>query len=95
MTARRPKVATNSLKTWAGPLRACVEAVSNGKAEHDVGCGDADDCACALNHDVERSFLPWKAAHEGVREGDYGIEVRAGDGFEREDDGDQRGAGCE
>src|SRR5437016_2747531 len=30
ITARSPKVATNSLKTWAGPARACREAMKRG-----------------------------------------------------------------
>lgn len=30
MTARSPKVATNSLTIWATPERSCIEANSNG-----------------------------------------------------------------
>jgi hypothetical protein len=60
-----------------------------GLLEHDVRDGDADERARDLGEEVARHLTPRQAALARVREGHGGIEVRARDRTERQDQGYQ------
>jgi len=62
MTARRPKVATSSLKNCAPPARAWRDAVNTASPKHSVGDCDPAEGAGDLGQDVA-----WNIAPPGVR----------------------------
>ena len=62
-----------------------------GFAEHDVAGHDTDDCTRDLSEDVCFRVAPWEPTLRRIGQRHGGIEMRARDRAESQDQGDERG----
>jgi len=89
MIESRPNVAINSLKTCAQPARMCLRGLKHRFAERQVGCSDSSKSPENLASYVSQHFASAEPSFPCNRQRNHGIEVSAGYGAERKNDGHQ------